>query len=362
MRERESPGGSAASRGGVGPPGLSDSRSNASGRPKRRIIAGGHRVWPLAALCVGFPLLVVGCATLHRIGPPDPSFEIEISSAKVERGAYLVRHVAVCLDCHSKRRWDLYSAPPVAGQEGAGGVDAAEIAGIRAVLPAPNITPFGVGFWSDSELIRAITEGVDREGRALATLMPYPSYAFLTQADSEAIIAYLRSLPPVESVGPTRKISRLQRLFFWSMPRTARPTELDPRSSSVERGRYLAQIAGCYDCHTPRRRGRPLESRAFEGGNRFYVPGSGVSVTAPGIGPHWEYETPGRDAFIGRFKAFAHEPETFRVQHGEPTTVMPWLQFAGMTTEDLGAIYDFLDSLGSDPGRNRQASERRAGG
>jgi len=50
-----------------------------------------------------------------------------------------------------------------------------------------------------------------------------------------------------------------------------------------------------------------------------------------------------RENFIGLFRSFAGEPLV--VPDGESNTVMPWTRYAGMTDEDLGAIYDYLRSL-----------------
>jgi hypothetical protein len=63
-----------------------------------------------------------------------------------------------------------------------------------------NITPHpeaGLGRWTDAEIKRAITEGISRDGRELLPFMPYDLYKKMTDSDLDAVIAYLRSIPPL---------------------------------------------------------------------------------------------------------------------------------------------------------------------
>jgi hypothetical protein len=66
---------------------------------------------------------------------------------------------------------------------------------------AANITSdpaAGIGVWTDAEVKRAITRGIARDGRALKQPMAYASYAGLSEADLDAIVAYLRTVPPLQ--------------------------------------------------------------------------------------------------------------------------------------------------------------------
>ena len=62
---------------------------------------------------------------------------------------------------------------------------------------APSITPTALGDWTDAEIDRAVREGVGRDGRALLPPMGFAYYARMTDDDMAAIIAYLRTLPPL---------------------------------------------------------------------------------------------------------------------------------------------------------------------
>ncbi len=108
------------------------------------------------------------------------------------RGRYLVT-IAHCLECHTP--------------QGARGHDYANAAGKGGKIfngpwgqvVAANITSHpteGLGQWSDEEIRRAVTEGISRDGRKLKPPMGYASYAKMTRQDQDAIVAFLRTLPP----------------------------------------------------------------------------------------------------------------------------------------------------------------------
>jgi hypothetical protein len=135
--------------------------------------------------------------------------EVEVTADKLARGTYLAEHVSVCVDCHSDRDFKRFSGPVVPGTLGKGGQRFGHELGLPGEIHSANITPYGVGSWSDGELIRAITSGVTPDGRALFPLMNYPAYAKLCKSDVEALVAYVRNLAPVEYTPPrARSISR----------------------------------------------------------------------------------------------------------------------------------------------------------
>jgi hypothetical protein len=102
--------------------------------------------------------------------------KVEMTPERVARGEYLFKVAADCGGCHSERDWSKFSAPVVQGGEGKGFVFPPELA-LPGTVVAPNLTPdpeTGLGAWSDGEKIRAIREGISRDGRALFPMMPYP--------------------------------------------------------------------------------------------------------------------------------------------------------------------------------------------
>jgi len=106
-----------------------------------------------------------------------------------EQGRYLGT-LARCLSCHSAPGAD--GEPDLAGGLGKGG---ARFEGPWGVVVAPDITPRGLGSWSDEQIRRALVEGITPDGRKLAAPMQAKAYAQLAPDDVSALIAWLRTLP-----------------------------------------------------------------------------------------------------------------------------------------------------------------------
>ena len=117
----------------------------------------------------------------------------------LERGKYLMNSIVACGNCHTPKG---PSGRALADQELAGGgVFDAPV--FHAV--SPNITPdkeTGIGNWTDEQIAAAITTGVRPDGRILAPIMPWRSFAKMTKSDVDALVAFLRSLPPVSNKVP----------------------------------------------------------------------------------------------------------------------------------------------------------------
>ncbi len=95
------------------------------------------------------------------------------------------------MECHSGP--NLFGIPDIENRLGAGGL---EFPGPWGTSVAPNITPTNLGNWTDAQIITAITQGVRPDGRRMAPPMGYRYYANMTKSDLEAIVAWLRALPP----------------------------------------------------------------------------------------------------------------------------------------------------------------------
>ena len=150
----------------------------------------------------------------------DPPYNIRVTGTpeQIARGRYLANHVTVCLECHSTRDWAHFSAPPIPGTEGKGGEVFPETAGFPGTLIAPNITPAALGDWTDGEIIRAFTSGVNKNGDPLFPLMPYRAYRNLMPADIESIVAYVRTLAPIDHIPPRSKLNFPLNLIVRTMP------------------------------------------------------------------------------------------------------------------------------------------------
>lgn len=294
-------------------------------------------------LAVGLGALIV---YVYQALPYDdyPVFEPDNSAESVARGRYLANHVAVCVDCHSVRDWNYYSGPIVAGTEGRGGEVFDQKLGFPGRFIAKNITPAALKDWKDVELARAITSGVSRNGEPFFPVMPYPSYAKLSPSDLAAIVAYLRTLEPVEHTVQASRPDFPMNLIMRTIPSAHEPMKYD-ESDPVQYGKYLVTIGGCADCHTPQEKGSRIPGMYLAGGFDFPLPDGSVVSSAnitpdpdTGLG-NWD-----ENSFVQRFKSYASGtvPE---VGEGEKNTYMPWTMYAGMKEADLRAIYAYLRSV-----------------
>ena len=206
------------------------------------------------------------------------------SDSQIERGAYLTR-AGNCMACHTAR-----GGPSYAGGQG---------------IPTPfgtvftsNLTPdanTGIGSWSAAHFWRALHNGRSKSGRLLYPAFPYTSYTQVTREDSDAMFAYLRSLPAVDQ--PNRP--HLLDFPFQSQAALAvwralyfRPGVYQPdarQNAEWNRGAYLVKGLGhCGDCHSPRDAlGGTRHSLALAGGlipmQNWYAP-SLISPHEAGVG------------------------------------------------------------------------------
>ena len=276
---------------------------------------------------------------------------VEITPERLERGEYLAHHVALCMDCHSVRDWDKFGAPPKPGTLGGGGELFNREMGIPGVFYATNITPAAIGDWTDGELFRAITSGVSRDGRALFPIMPYKYYGKMDREDVYSIIAYIRSLDPIDAEYPEPEFDFPMSLIINTIPAEPDFHPIPDPKNKVAYGRYLA--GACMECHTPFENGQPNFEKAFQGGTMFPLPKGGKVISTnitpdkeTGIG-NWTEEQ-----FVQKFRQYT-DSNYVSAFHGpnEFNSIMPWTMFAGMKEGDLSAIYAYLMSL--DPVENQ---------
>jgi mono/diheme cytochrome c family protein len=276
-----------------------------------------------------------------------PDLKIEPTTAMIDRGSYLVNHNAGCIDCHSIRDLTLFAGPAKEGTAGGGGEIFDHHFGLPGTIISKNITPYGVGKWTDGELFRAITTGVTKEGKPLFPLMPYMEFGRADKQDVYAVIAYIRTLKPVVNSLPASRYDFPVSIMVNLMPMKASFTTIPPSADTIGYGGYIANFGGCVDCHTPFIKGKPNMAMVFAGGREFQLPTGGVvrsmNITpddSTGIG-RWT-----KEVFLARFAVFSDTVfKPYPVEAGAFNTVMPWIWFSGMTTEDLGDLFDYLHSL-----------------
>ena len=129
-----------------------------------------------------------------------PSAQSQSSRVEVARGKYLVTFGG-CVDCHTPGYF--FGKPDMARFLGGSDVGF-EIPGLGTFV-GPNLTPdkaTGLGGWTDAQVVSALQKGERPDGRTLAPIMPWHAFASLTKQDVDAIVAFLRSLPPVDHKVP----------------------------------------------------------------------------------------------------------------------------------------------------------------
>lgn len=187
-----------------------------------------------------------------------------LAETPAERGKMLVEGIAGCGNCHTPRGPD----GPLPGMTLAGNNVVEDNPAFRGV--AANITPdkeTGIGAWTDAQIAKAIREGLRPDGSLIGPPMPINFYRGIGDEDLAAIVAYLRSVPPVHNV------SEKSTYHIKLPPAYGPPVEHvvpPPESDKVAYGAYLAGPLGhCLECHTP----------LLEGGKRDMAhPGKGGQV------------------------------------------------------------------------------------
>lgn len=275
-----------------------------------------------------------------------PDIKVELTPARIERGRYLANSVTVCMDCHSGRDWSKFAGPMIAGTLGSGGELFAEEFGFPGTFVSKNITPYALGKWTDGEILRAITSGISKDGSALFPVMPHHRYGEMDKEDIYSIIAYLRTVPPIQKENVASKANFPMNFIINTIPKPANFQTIPPKTDQVSYGKYLFNAAACNDCHTKAENGAPIVGMESAGGFEFPLP-TGVARSAnitpdeeTGIGK-WTQET-----FVRRFKAYAdssYVPAT--ISEGQFNSVMPWTMYAQMNEEDLAAMYAYMKTI-----------------
>ncbi|MHB8267948.1 molybdopterin cofactor-binding domain-containing protein [Bradyrhizobium sp.] len=199
----------------------------------------------MVATMVSLAALALPWRSIAPIAPPDPSV---FSAATIARGQQLAA-LGDCAVCHTQ----------AGGAINAGG---RAIETPFGVIYATNITPdpeTGIGAWSYPAFERAMREGIHRDGRHLYPAFPYNHFAKTTDADLQALYAYLMTQPAVKSVSPETKLAfpfNLRPLMagwnaLFHSDATFAPDAT--KSTAWNRGAYLVEGLGhCGACHSPR--------------------------------------------------------------------------------------------------------------
>ncbi len=293
-------------------------------------------------------LVVLAVAFLGLRGPTiatPSSIAVEMSPKNLERGKYLYENLMHCDGCHGQNDYTRFASPVLPGRSGAGQVFPKEM-GLPGTIVASNITPdsdTGLGRWTDGEKLRAVREGISKDGRPLFPMMPYTYYRKMTDDDAYALVAYMNSLPAVRNGLPKTSIDFPVSLMIKGVPQPVVPVKDIDRRNTVKYGEYLVTLGGCVECHTPQVRGRLVADKHFSGGRMFNV-GFARVVSAnitrndeSGIGRWTETQ------FIEKFAQYRGYAEKGSPKvSNDDFTLMAWVNYARLPDEDLRAIYNYL--------------------
>jgi len=273
------------------------------------------------AVLAAFGLYLAGGARINRtFDVQERALAIPADSDAIARGRHLAEAVTLCTACHG----DDLSGGPIADEPGIAEIYASNLTSGRG----------GVGSrYDDAAYVRAIRHGVNSEGRGIL-IMHADAYNHLGEQDLASIVAYVKSVPPVDSEVPRASVTALGRVMvalgLFDMPtmplvpaevidhEAPIPDQIAP-SVSAGYGAYLVSIALCKMCHGEEfRGGPPIE------------PGSppAPDITVYGVDGGWSEEQ-----FIATIRTGV-TPYT-RTLDGE---VMPWETYANMTDAELAAI------------------------
>ncbi len=273
-------------------------------------------------------LALVGFTKLNeRFDNPIANVQVTGTAAQIARGKQLAN---ICVSCHTSN-----------GQFPLSGVNFLA----KFPLPpigtfyAPNLTPSGnIQDWTDGELIRAIREGIHKDGRSLL-IMPAENFRNLSDDDVQALVAYLRSQPATGGPTPTNQFNLLGALFMnLSDFRTAQQpvgSVTAPQPGTPEYGKYMVDVIGCRSCH-----GDQLQGKVDNG-----QPGPPPGPNLTQIVPLWTEE---------QFMTFFNTGELpgggtvpiLTLPSGFSSPRMPWPEVRAAATDDeLKAMYAYLHSL-----------------
>jgi mono/diheme cytochrome c family protein len=267
-------------------------------------------------------------ARTYTVDPPRVPIPADPTS--VARGRYLVEKVAACTECHGP---DL-GGKVVEDNVGMGRLVAANLTRGRGGLPAD---------YADQDFVRVLTHGVKRDRRSVI-FMPAVDFVF-TAEDLGAIIAYVKSVPPVDRTVPVMSPGPMARALglFVNFPLasasmidhgTSRLAARPDPANAVATGKYLVESAGCYGCHGPQ----------LTGGAG--PPPGGANITPVGIGGWSE-----RD-FLVAIRTH-RRPNGTAIDEAMPRT------YGEMTDEDLSRIHAYLRTV--PPAGTKTANQQKTG-
>jgi mono/diheme cytochrome c family protein len=255
--------------------------------------------------------------------------------AMIDRGKYLAEVVMNCKACHTP----LGPNGPDLERAYAGGLEYPDTFG---TWRSPNITQdpkTGIGGWTDEQIITAVREGKRPTGEMMYPVMPYEYFSKASDEDMKALVAFLRTLEPIENAVEGNTTLTLAKPDH----KPAEPMEpgLEPESQ----GQYLAALAHCGDCHTPIVDGKRDETKLFAGGREF------TAFEFQGTGKVWSANiTPDPETGIGKYSEDELMTAIVDLDKRDGSAIVGPMTFytaawSNLTHKDAKALAAYLRSL-----------------
>jgi mono/diheme cytochrome c family protein len=279
-------------------------------------------------LVLGLVFGLIGFYELNRKHDnPIADIQVEGTPEQIARGEQLAH---ICISCHTSNDQfplagtdflDKFAGPPMGR------------------LYAPNLTPSGnIADWTDGEVIRAIREGIHKNGRSLL-VMPSENYRHMSDEDVHAVVAFLRSQPatgePTLEPGLSLLGALISKMFGFFEAQEPVADVTAPLPGTLEYGKYMLDVLGCQSCHGEQLQGKP------DTGQPGPPPGPNLTL----IVPQWTEEQ-FMDYFnYGRLPGGDTVP-MLTLPNGYTEPRMPWPTVRASTTDDeLKAMYAYLHTL-----------------
>lgn len=271
---------------------------------------------------VGVVMFLVGNARFNKTYEFPPSnIVLPTDEASLELGKHRVE--SLCAGCHGAdlggvENW--FNSPPL------GSIDAANLTSGKG----------GVGAaYTDEDFVNAIRHGIDSQGKPI--FMPAVlATSNLSNEELGAIIAYIRTVPPVDRELKGEKFSPVAKILLAAGMLGSLPVETvshdttvsaPPAEASIAYGEYMVNTHDCRICH-----GADLNGGPF--------PDPTISVISPNITPGGSLVTWTEEEFINTIRTGV-KPDGF----GMNPSLMPWKDYAKFYDHELQAIYMYLQSL-----------------
>ncbi len=260
-----------------------------------------------------------------RFTVTDPAPPIPTDSASIARGKHVTRAITKCVACH--------------GDDLGGEVMIDNI--LFGRVAAVNLTR-GTGgkgnSLTDQQIVTAIRHGVGGDGRGLF-IMPSATYQYLGDDDVADIVAYVRSVPPVNRVEPVSRLGPLGRALVAAgklepseaaeIDHTAKQHTAPPAGPTPEYGKYLVTVGACKVCHGPTLSGGVIE------GPPSPVPAA--NITPEGLKAYDE-------------ASFSRALREGKRPGGTPINPsMPWKLTREMNDDEIRAVWNYLQTVPSKP-------------